>query len=450
MIVIKRRLLFWLIRAYVKKWGKAILFFFVLGLVFFFIFRSAITIMLTRFGVMPKETIGIVGVYTADSLPPTILSKLSDGLTKISDNDTPIPDLATSWKIDDDGKKYTFFLKKNVHFSDGTLFTSKEIRPSFSDVTIDRPDDYTIVFHLKDTYAPFLTTMSRPIFKPELIGTGEYKIKKISYNGSFIQSLYLISTREPYTLKFYTFYPSEEALKIAYVLGEVSEADGVNNLTFKNTSLSAFSNTSIIKNTNYSQLVTLFYNTQDKTLSDKKLRDALSYALPNTFPEGERAYFSISPLSFAYAINNPHTQGFTHAGLLLKSSYDNTADIPQITIATLPKFKNIAETIKKAWENIGVKSNITVVTEIPPVFQVFLGSFTIPKDPDQYTLWHSDQVNNITLFRNARIDKLLADGRKTIDVEERIKIYADFQKYLNDEQPASFLYFPYSYTVKKK
>ncbi|MGH7245477.1 MAG: peptide-binding protein, partial [Candidatus Levyibacteriota bacterium] len=87
---------------------------------------------------------------------------------------------------------------------------------------------------------------------------------------------------------------------------------------------------------------------------------------------------------------------------------------------------------------------------IPPVFQIFVGSFTMPEDPDQYTLWHSNQENNITNFRNQRIDKLLEDGRKTIAEQDRLSIYADFQKYLNDEQPATFLYFPYSYTVTRK
>ena len=70
-------------------------------------------------------------------------------------------------------------------------------------------------------------------------------------------------------------------------------------------------------------------------------------------------------------------------------------------------------------------------------------------DPDQYTLWHSGQMNNITNYKNLRIDKLLEDGRQTVDIQSRIKIYADFQKYLLDDAPATFLYFPDIYTVTR-
>jgi peptide/nickel transport system substrate-binding protein len=67
-------------------------------------------------------------------------------------------------------------------------------------------------------------------------------------------------------------------------------------------------------------------------------------------------------------------------------------------------------------------------------------------------LWHSSQIqiNNISKNKNVRIDKLLEDGRKTNDLEERKKIYADFQKYLLEDPPAAFLYFPYEFTVARK
>jgi peptide/nickel transport system substrate-binding protein len=73
----------------------------------------------------------------------------------------------------------------------------------------------------------------------------------------------------------------------------------------------------------------------------------------------------------------------------------------------------------------------------------------LPYDPDMYTIWHSGQVNNITHYKNVRIDKLLEDGRQATDENKRIQIYADVQKYLLDDAPAAFLYFPYSYTVSR-
>ena len=76
--------------------------------------------------------------------------------------------------------------------------------------------------------------------------------------------------------------------------------------------------------------------------------------------------------------------------------------------------------------------------------------FNLSKDPDQYPLWHSGEQTNITKYKNLRIDKLLEDGRKNVDFNTRITIYNDFQKYLIEDTPASFLYFPYEYELIRK
>jgi peptide/nickel transport system substrate-binding protein len=197
-------------------------------------------------------------------------------------------------------------------------------------------------------------------------------------------------------------------------------------------------------------LITLFYNTQDKNLSDKQLRDALSYALPNQFKDGERAYSPIPPTQWAFNPNIQRLQDTTHAKLLLDAALGkDTSNFPSIIISTQSRYLQTAKDIQAAWKQIGINSKIDVVDGLPSVFQVYLGNFNVPKDPDQYTLWHSYQENNISGYKSLRIDKLLEDGRKTMDENERIKIYSDFQKYLQDDQPASFLYFPYSYTVTR-
>ena len=199
----------------------------------------------------------------------------------------------------------------------------------------------------------------------------------------------------------------------------------------------------------YNQVVTVFYNTQDKVLSDKKLRDGLSYSLPNIFADGERAYSPISPKLWAYAVASPHTQDLSHAKLLLGASIGSSAP-PTLTLDTLPKYEKVAEKVAQAWSTIGIKTKIETVDSAPQVFQIYLGEYSIPLDPDQYSLWHSYQQNNITNYRSVRIDKLLEDGRKTTDRQDRVRIYTDFQKYLLDDQPATFLFYPYAYTISRK
>lgn len=450
MIIIKRRLLFWLLRAYLKKWGKFIILSFIIGLAGFFILKSSFPYIIAAFTGLSKESVGVVGAYTLEDLPPSIIHEVSRGLTQIDEEGTIKPDLATSWEVKENGKIYVFHLQKGKFFTDGTPFTSKEITTAFANVKVERPSVDTIVYVLNESYSPFLVTVSRPIFRNGYIGIGEYRIKQAKVNGSFLETLTLASATQTPALRIYQFYPTQDALKVAFALGEITRAQNMSDISFQDSSLAKFPRVKIEKNTNYTQLVTLFYNTQDKNLSDKKLRDALSYALPNRFKDGERAYSPIPPTSWAFNPDIQRTQDVTHAKLLLDASLGkDISSFPTLIISALPKYEQTAKDIQASWKQIGINAKIQIVTGLPQTFQVYVGNFNVPKDPDQYTLWHSFQENNISGYKSLRIDKLLEDGRKTLDKTERIKIYTDFQKYLEDDQPASFLYFPYSFTVTR-
>ena len=399
-----------------------------------------------------KESIGIIGAYTLDNLPSFVQNDISSGLTSVSHDGTPKPGLAKYWKIQDEGKTYVFYLKDNIYFSDGKKLTSEDINYNFSNITMIKPTSSVIAFKLKDIYAPFLITVARPIFKKNFIGIGEYKIKNVKLNGNFVQSLTLVSINNPYKQKTYLFYPTPEALKTSYMLGEITNAKGLPDLNFKNTSIDNYPNSSSEKTVNYSKLVTLFFNSKDKTLSDKKVRNALVYAIPDHFSLGERSYAPYPKISWIFKDNislyEKYTQDFAHSRLLLNNSFPNGEKII-LNLKTLSKYKKAAEEISEEWKKINIQTKIEVVTTLPSSFQIFLGDFSVSKDPDQYTLWHSDQENNIANYKSLRIDKFLEDGRKTIDINERKKIYADFQKYLMDDSPAAFLYFPYEYEIKR-
>lgn len=451
MLVFRRRLLYWLIREYIRKWGKTILLSFVVGLLAFFAFLTFLKYLIPKIPIGRNDSVGIVGAYTLESLPSYILVDISKGLTEISQTGKPIPSIAREWKIDNDGKKYTFFLRNDVFFSDGTRVTSDAISYHFSDAKITKPSKQTIIFELKDSYSPFLVSVSRPVFKKGLIGVGDYIVKDIKVNGNFIQTIILASKANPYKTKTYQFYPTLDALKMAYVLGEVFQVRGLPDVLYKNIKLNDFPNSVIKKDTNYEQLVTLFYNTQDPTLSDKRLRSALSYGIPDVFNQGERAKGPISPKSFAFSENFSLEYDIDQAKILLSASETGTKSATlNLEIKTLPRYEKTAKEVSDAWKKIGIESKVTVVDSIPTKFQVFLGNFFLPKDPDQYTLWHSGQTNNITHYENKRIDKLLEDGRKIGNIDERKKIYADFQKYLLADSPATFLYFPYEYELVRR
>ena len=238
-------------------------------------------------------------------------------------------------------------------------------------------------------------------------------------------------------------------MKLAFIMGEVDQIKGIDSLKFLKTDFAEWKRVNSDQQVDTKSMVTLFYNTEDPILSDKKVRQALNYALPTKFEFGKKSYSPIIPTSpFYYPTSETQPTGIELAKTILESP-GITVD-QDIVISTTSEYEKTAVSIQKAWTEIGIDSKIKIVNGIPTSFQVLLYKFKVPHDPDQYTLWHSRGGANITKYKSLRIDKLLEDGRSTLDNEKRITIYSDFQKYLLDDVPASFLYFPYTYTLTRK
>ena len=93
------------------------------------------------------------------------------------------PELAKSWDISEDGRKYTFYLREGVQWSDGKEFKADDVIFTF-DVIKDeniptssrdvlkvngefpvykKIDKYTVQFTLPESFAPFLNNMTAPI-----------------------------------------------------------------------------------------------------------------------------------------------------------------------------------------------------------------------------------------------------------------------------------------------
>ncbi|HVZ66782.1 MAG TPA: ABC transporter substrate-binding protein [Patescibacteria group bacterium] len=449
MSIVRRRYYFWLFKAYVKKWKKTILSSIVGGVLVFFIIFSLLDFYLLPLIQKKVQKIGYSGSYTVSNLPNNILENISYGLTKVNKDGSVSPAAAYKWDIKNSGKTYIFYIRKGQYFNNHTELTAKNLNLNFKDVSKKVINDYTVEYDLKDSYAPFLVTLSKPIIYKNFSGLGEYKVTKVELNGGFVKSINLQDKKDPEYKKIIIFYPTNEALKTAFVLGDLDEVADVPSVTVGDQDLSKWNNTKIEKRTDYSELVALFYNNADSILSDKRIRQALSYALPPTFAEGERAYSPIPPTSI-YFSQGPN-YGISDMAIA-KSLLDGQDDLKKqtLTISTTPEYKPLAEQVIKAWAKLGVKADIKIEDRLPDKFQILLYPIKLPQDPDQYTIWHSTGVNNIINYKNnKRIDKLLEDGRSTTDLEKRLSIYADFQKYLIDDAPASFLYFPYKYTISR-
>ena len=441
----KIRFFFNLAREYLKKRYRLIILGIFLGIIFF-LFIPNFWQKVPFFSKTKK--IGVVGKYTLEEIPDEIQSLMSQGLTKISGDDEVIPALAESFEVKSEGKEYVFKLKKDIKWTDGKPFVAKDVNYNFKDVQIKIDNDYQITFVLKDPFAPFPLAVSKPIFRKGLIGLGNYRIKKIQFNGQFVESIFLIPLDFPsHQNLIFKFYPTEDASKIALKLGEITNlndilsVDGIEN----------FANLKIESKTKFDRLVGLFFNTEKPYLEDKLFRQALAYAIKKD-RYSHRALVSISPENWAYFEDvKPYDYDLNKAKSLLQNSLNKTEPSEiKLTIVTVPQLLNQAEAIRKDWQELGIKVELGPFKPGETDFQVILAVQEMPSDPDQYSLWHSTSSNNITNLKSLRIDKLLEDGRINLNQEERKKIYFDFQKYLVEEAPVVFLYYPDVFSVTRK
>jgi len=116
-----------------------------------------------------------------------VICNIFEGLVRFKPGNTEIePCLAEAWRVSPDGREWTFYLRKNVKFHDGTPFTSGAVRfsierqtpPQRQDNTpyasftfgmvdkIETPGPYIVKFLLKYPYAPFLRNLAMPAAAP--------------------------------------------------------------------------------------------------------------------------------------------------------------------------------------------------------------------------------------------------------------------------------------------
>jgi peptide/nickel transport system substrate-binding protein len=112
------------------------------------------------------------------------------------------------------------------------------------------------------------------------------------------------------------------------------------------------------------------------------------------------------------------------------------------------------EIIQRRFREVGVEVKLRVIEWAsflkefinPGNFDATILAWTTVPDPDAYNVWHSSKTGigelNFVGFKNAEVDRLLEDGRRTLDRSERKAVYDRFQEILAEQQPYIFLYVP--------
>lgn len=400
-----------------------------------------------------KEVIGMIGRFSFDNLPDEILVKISNGLLYIDDKGQFVPAIASSWEIKDNGREYRIHLKKDLFWNDGKPFTVKDVGYKFIDVEMTSSGDYLIDFKLKKPLAIFPSYLTKPIIKYPVLGVaGLYQTEKIKRKSDYITEILLSPNKNDLPVITYKFFDNESSMIIAYKLGNINKMTVNKKSVADNFTL--WKNTVIEKSEDYSKLMTIFLNLKHPLLKEKEVRQAIAMSInrQKLIGYGNEAFGPIPPISWAYNQNLKKNQFDLDTAIQIMKKYKDSTESAKINFNTYYEYLDTAEIINKELNNAGIDTNFNVSYGTNQSnFDMLLAYWKVPYDPDQYYFWHSTQTQgNITKYKNLKVDKLLEDGRSTSVIEDRKKIYEEFQKVINDDIPAIFIFYPHVYTIRRK
>ncbi|MFH0772787.1 MAG: ABC transporter substrate-binding protein [bacterium] len=449
------RYYYWLALEFVRKHNKLIFLSFLISVI------TAVSIVtispyISSTLIRHKKIVGMVGTYNAqsfDKLPDEILTKISSSLTSVNEKGIVLPLLATTWEHSSDEKTYTFTIRRNVLLNNGRMFNAHNVSFSFQDVTQKVVDDYTLQFTLRQPLAIFPLYLTKPVIVYPYIGVaGLYSVEKVKVKNNNIQEVVLSPNRKDVEPITYVFFSTEGDMITAYKRAKINEMS-ITNRTLANAFLS-WNNSTVSKNVNYDKLLTLFYNANNPLLKEKDFRNAVesSIVYENFKDIGELVSSPIPPISWAYnrSLKNRETD-IEFAKKTFKRMI-TASDSAKFTFLTYYDYLDMADTISSNLKDAGLPIDVTFSSNsTQPEFDFMLAYLTIPQDPDQYYYWHSTQsLAKLIGYKNLKVDKLLETGRSTYKIADRKVSYIDMQKTLSDDPPALFLFYPYSYTVKRK
>lgn len=400
------------------------------------------------------------------------LAKLTfSGLVKYDKNGELVPDLAEKFEISEDQKTYVFHLKQNAKWHDGENVTADDvvftfqaiknseykspIRPNVLGAEVEKVDDSTVKFSLKQTFAPFLENLTFGIipkhiwanippqnaaladYNIEPIGSGPYKFSDYAKDKTgVIQSYSLAANKEyfngePYISEIvFKFYASDDELIAAAKKGEIN---GFSQTSTKNLTAIKELPDFQIKALKMPRYYAVFFNQQKSPiLADSNVRAALDSAAPRQEiiakvlgGQGVEAHSPIHQESFANdpEIKNPvfdvekaaavlknadwkdeNGDGFLEKTTVKKISKKKTETekIPlklELVTSQSEMLKQTAEILKKYWEKIGVKVNLKIVDNADLQqnylagrnYDALLFGEVMSQDPDVFAFWHSSQ-----------------------------------------------------------
>ncbi|MBU4457163.1 MAG: hypothetical protein KJ902_00300, partial [Candidatus Omnitrophica bacterium] len=101
----------------------------------------------------------LIPILASDSASGAICGLIYNGLVKYDKDLKLVSDLAENWEVSEDGLEITFYLRKNVRWHDGELFTARDVEFTYKslidpDVPTPYSGDFKMVkqFEVMDDY----------------------------------------------------------------------------------------------------------------------------------------------------------------------------------------------------------------------------------------------------------------------------------------------------------
>ena len=396
------------------------------------------------------------------------------------------PQLADRWEIPDP-LTYVFHLHQGVRFSNGQPLTARDVKWTFDSLIngklrspkagtfasvshIEAPDDYTVIFHLKQPYASLLWNLSGAAgivpygsgedFNRNPVGSGPFRFVNAQTDKNVIVERNPNYWGAPAKLERVEFKVIPDSTTRALELRKQSADIAINSLVADTVvTLERDPSLTVMKapGTIYAYIA---LNLRDPILKDVRVRRAIAYAI-NVQPiihyllrdEARPAYSILPPQHWAYDGNVPR---YPHDPERARQLLDD-AGYPakngvrfHITMKTSTEESTrlLAAVLQQQLREAGIALDIRSFESATFLADVTKGAYQIHslrwiggnQDPDMFenvfaTSSFAPKRANRTFYSNSKVDALIKEGRSTLDQQKRKVIYDQIQQIVAEDLP---------------
>jgi ABC-type transport system substrate-binding protein len=400
-----------------------------------------------------------------------------------------VPDLATSWETPNP-LTYLFHLRRGVKFHDGRAFTSADAKYTFDSIlsgavftpkrgtfpmvaSIDAPDAYTLVFHLREPFSSFLWNLARPGIgivpagsgKEEAsdpVGTGPFHVVSIAQDEQIVLERNADYFGAVPKIARVRFKVVPEAIVRALELRKGSaDIGGVNALT-PDMVLALTKEPGIFAEERPgTQFAYVAFNFDDPVLAHREVRQALAYAtdratLIRYLLRGEaRPAASLLPTNhwgYEPQVMQYDYDPATAEKLLDAAGFPRGVDGVRIHLmmktSTEESTRLLSEALADEWSKVGVALTVRPLESATFLADIGRGSFQLytlrwlgaNNDPDIFRYVFSSKRMwpdgaNRGHYRNAELDRLIDEQSVEMDQAKRKVLLSEIQKIVAEDEP---------------